>query len=134
MPEDSGGTRQSPGPLSSGQGSEGGVWEPEGWSLAGWSWGGGGERVEGSFLGMCEAVRHQVAFRHQRKGEAGLGGPRGVGRAWAGPPAALVAPRNPVGEGVLLNRRKAYSQVMTWYRVSVGTTCRSAEVRTVAEP
>ena len=49
--------------------------------------------MEGSFLGMCEAVRHQVAFRHQRKGEAGLGGPRGVGRAWAGPPAALVAPK-----------------------------------------
>lgn len=34
-----------------------------------------------------------MAFRDQRKGEAGLGGPRGAGRAWAGPPAALVAPK-----------------------------------------
>lgn len=93
MLEDSGGTRQSPGPLSSGQGSEGAAGTPEGRSLAGWSWGGGGERVEGSFLGMCEAVRHQVAFRDQRKEEAGLRGPRGAGRAWAGPPAALVAPK-----------------------------------------
>lgn len=62
----------------------------------------------------------------------------GAPEGWGGPGLALLLPwlppRNPVGEGVLLNRRKAYSQVMTWYRVSVGTTCRSAEVRTVAEP
>lgn len=38
-------------------------------------------------------MRHQVAFRDRRKGEVGLGGPREAGRAWAGPPAASVAPK-----------------------------------------
>lgn len=80
-------------------------------------------------------MRHQVAFRDGGKERRAWGGtPEGQG----GPGLALLLPRlpprSPVGEGVLLNGRKAYSRVMTWYSVSVGATCRSAEVRAVAEP
>lgn len=85
---------------------------------------------------MCEArCEAPGGLQGWRKGEAGRGGgPEGQG----GPGLALLLPRlpprSPVGEGVLLNGRKAYSRVMTWYSVSVGATCRSAEVRAVAEP
>ena len=60
-----------------------------------------------------------MAFRDERKGEAGLGVHRGAGRDWAGPAAASVAPRSPVRAGVWLNRRAASSQVMVQRRADL---------------
>ena len=123
-------------PCLVGRAVRGGSGTPERRSMAGWSGGSGGERVKGRFLDTCEAGSEATMWPSGIRGRErrALGAPEGQG----GPGLALqlpwLPPRSPVGEGVLLSRRKAYSQVMTWYSLSVGTTCRSAEVSTVAEP